>query len=139
MAKLRQTKSLGQEHSGCHFCLAWSTLTFALVTMRFHTQSLLQSLALALLVPALNALAPSDSYRDADVGQNGYLGGDHNMDPAVVDSAQFGQLWKIPFNAKEQVRSPKTASRVSVSQLAGCIPLSCAPWWRICILPLVTQ
>ncbi|KAH0175344.1 WSC domain-containing protein, partial [Aureobasidium melanogenum] len=47
------------------------------------------------------AVASTDSYRDADVAQTGYLP-NHNMDPAVVDSAQFGQLWKVSFNAKEQ-------------------------------------
>ena len=46
-------------------------------------------------------LAPTDSYRDADVGQAGYLD-NHNMDPAVVDSAQFGQLWKVAFHDLEQ-------------------------------------
>ena len=48
------------------------------------------------------AVAPTDEYTDADLPQSGYLP-NHNMDPAVVDSAQFGQLWKVPFNAKEQV------------------------------------
>ena len=28
------------------------------------------------------------------------------MDPAVVDSAGFGLLWKVPFNAKELVSKP---------------------------------
>lgn len=51
------------------------------------------------------AVAPTDEYTDADPGQSGYLP-NHNMDPAVVDSSQFGQLWKVPFNAKEQVRIP---------------------------------
>ena len=48
------------------------------------------------------AVAPTDEYTDADPGQSSYLP-NHNMDPAVVDSSQFGQLWKIPFNAMEQV------------------------------------
>ena len=59
-------------------------------------------LAIALVSP-ISASAPTDSYTDADVPQSGYLP-NHNMDPAVVDSAQFGLLWKIQFNAKEQVR-----------------------------------
>lgn len=25
------------------------------------------------------------------------------MDPAIVDSATFGQLWKVAFNSEEQV------------------------------------
>ena len=50
------------------------------------------------------ALASTDTYVDADPGQSGYLP-NHNMDPAVVDSSAFGQLWTVSFNAKEQVSS----------------------------------
>lgn len=50
------------------------------------------------------AVDPTDEYRDADVEQSGYLP-NHNMDPAIVDSPQFGQLWKVAFNAGEQVRN----------------------------------
>lgn len=60
------------------------------------------------LLPLLGAvfqlvagLAPTDEYRDADVGQSGYLS-NHNMDPSIVNSAAFGQLWKIAFNYQEQ-------------------------------------
>lgn len=56
----------------------------------------------AALVPYVAAVSPTDSYTDADVGQSGYLP-NHNMDPAVVDSSQFGLLWKQSFNAQEQV------------------------------------
>lgn len=67
------------------------------------------------------AVAPTDEYTDADPAQSGYLP-NHNMDPAVVDSSQFGQLWKIPFNDKEQVR-------ISTSQLVNgnskCSCLAC--------------
>lgn len=56
------------------------------------------------LIRGAAALAPTDTISDADQMQSGYLP-NHNMDPAVVDSAQFGQLWKMPFNAKEQVRA----------------------------------
>lgn len=56
------------------------------------------------LIRGAAALAPTDTIGDADQMQSGYLP-NHNMDPAVVDSAQFGQLWKMPFNAKEQVRA----------------------------------
>ena len=52
--------------------------------------------------PRVAAVASTDSYTDADVMQSGYLP-NHNMDPNVVNSAQFGQLWKVPFNSKEQV------------------------------------
>ena len=64
----------------------------------------LATLATALL-PKVAAVASTDSYTDADPAQSGYLP-NHNMDPAVVDSSEFGQLWKVPFNAKEQVRKP---------------------------------
>jgi iron transport multicopper oxidase len=50
------------------------------------------------------AVDPTDEYRDADIEQSGYLP-NHNMDPAIVDSPQFGQLWKIAFNQNEQVRN----------------------------------
>ena len=54
------------------------------------------------LASQVAAVGPTDTYVDADVGQSGYLS-NHNMDPAVVDSSAFGQLWTVPFNAKEQV------------------------------------
>jgi iron transport multicopper oxidase len=64
------------------------------------------SSAVALLAAALfhgvAAVDPTDEYRDADAQQSGYLP-NHNMDPAIVNSPQFGQLWKIPFNKGEQV------------------------------------
>jgi iron transport multicopper oxidase len=59
-------------------------------------------LAAAFLSTVL-ALDPTDEYRDADVEQSGYLP-NHNMDPAIVNSPQFGQLWKKAFNQAEQVR-----------------------------------
>ncbi|KAK4975705.1 hypothetical protein LTR66_010895, partial [Elasticomyces elasticus] len=68
----------------------------------FYFQSLITIAVLVTLLPRAFAAAPTDSYTDADLRQSSYLGGNHNMDPTVVDSAQFGQLWKIPFNAKEQ-------------------------------------
>lgn len=55
------------------------------------------------IIPHVLGLASTDSPSDADPAQSGYLP-NHNMDPAVVDSAEFGQLWKIQFNAEEQVR-----------------------------------
>ena len=57
----------------------------------------------AAFVSQVTAAAATDSYSDADPAQSGYLP-NHNMDPAVVDSSQFGQLWKTSFNAQEQVR-----------------------------------
>ena len=66
-------------------------------------------LASAIIV-SVNALAPTDTYRDADDAQSGYLDS-HNMDPAVVDSTTFGQLWKQAYNALEQVGKDYTGSR----------------------------
>ncbi|KAF2842163.1 WSC-domain-containing protein [Patellaria atrata CBS 101060] len=67
-----------------------------------HISYLYPAVLLQLLVTLITAIAPSDSYRDADLGQSSYLGGDHNMDPSVVDSPQFGQLWKVAMNPKEK-------------------------------------
>ncbi|KAK0104489.1 hypothetical protein ONS95_004777 [Cadophora gregata] len=46
-------------------------------------------------------VASYDEYRDADASQSGYLP-NHNMDPSIVDSSAFGQIWKVAFNPKEQ-------------------------------------
>ncbi|KAI9774328.1 MAG: hypothetical protein M1840_004222 [Geoglossum simile] len=51
-------------------------------------------LAAATLVPSIVALASTDEIQDADVLQSGYLP-NHNMDPAIVGDASFGQLWRI--------------------------------------------
>ncbi|KAL9029704.1 MAG: hypothetical protein Q9196_002082, partial [Gyalolechia fulgens] len=51
--------------------------------------------------PQVFAAAPTDSYTDADPAQAGYLP-NHNMDPAVVDSTEFGLLWSIKYNALEK-------------------------------------
>ena len=59
----------------------------------------------AIMIPRVSASAPTDEYSDADPAQSGYLP-NHNMDPAVVDSSSFGQLWKVKFNSLEQVRIP---------------------------------
>ena len=67
--------------------------------IRFYSLTLL---ALT-YVPSIISVDPTDSYSDADPAQSGYLP-NHNIDPAVVDSSEFGQLWKISFNALEQVR-----------------------------------
>ncbi|KAL8661300.1 MAG: hypothetical protein Q9202_005725 [Teloschistes flavicans] len=55
----------------------------------------------AVIVPQVLAVGPTDSYTDADPGQSGYLP-NHNMDPAVVDSSEFGLLWSTKYNALEQ-------------------------------------
>ena len=73
---------------------------------------LLAALAAA-VVPQVAAVASTDSYSDADPAQSGYLP-NHNMDPAVVDSSQFGQLWKKNFNAQEQVSSNRPPHHVVI-------------------------
>ena len=64
-------------------------------------------LGLALLgascIQRVVGMAATDSYMDADPAQSGYLD-NHNMDPNVVASSAFGQLWKVPFNKLELVR-----------------------------------
>ncbi|KAF4632806.1 hypothetical protein G7Y89_g5318 [Cudoniella acicularis] len=52
------------------------------------------------LLGILQAVDPTDEYRDADLQQTGYLP-NHNIDPSVVNSEAFGQLWQISFNALE--------------------------------------
>lgn len=62
------------------------------------------------------ALDASDTWRDADIQQSSYVGGNHNMDPAIVDSSQFGLLWKVATNnqelfyAKPLVYTPSTGT-----------------------------
>ena len=66
-------------------------------------QSLIQFAGLAAVtIPRILAASLTDSYTDGDVGQSGYLP-NHNMDPAVVDSTEFGILWSMQYNAQEQV------------------------------------
>ncbi|KAF7950917.1 uncharacterized protein EAE97_002469 [Botrytis byssoidea] len=49
----------------------------------------------------VQGLSSTDEYRDADLQQTGYLT-NHNMDPGIIDSSSFGQLWKVAFNYQEQ-------------------------------------
>ncbi|KAL5425778.1 hypothetical protein PMIN04_002391 [Paraphaeosphaeria minitans] len=44
--------------------------------------------------PFINS-APSDSPRDADLAQSGYVGGDHNIGPASL--SRFRHLWNMTF------------------------------------------
>ena len=48
----------------------------------------------AALFPGVFGAASTDEYSDADQLQSGYLP-NHNMDPDVVNSASFGQLWRV--------------------------------------------
>ncbi len=50
--------------------------------------------ATAAIFPAVFGAASTDEYRDADQLQSGYLP-NHHMDPNVVNSASFGQLWRV--------------------------------------------
>lgn len=69
-------------------------------------QSLTRLVALAAaVIPQVLAAGPTDSYTDADPAQSGYLP-NHNMDPAVVDSSEFGLLWSTKYNNLEQVKDP---------------------------------
>ena len=61
-------------------------------------QTLLSFVLLPWLVLGLGA---TDSIQDGDVPQSGYLP-THNMDPAIVNSTIFGQLWKNSYNVKEK-------------------------------------
>jgi iron transport multicopper oxidase len=57
---------------------------------------------LALLPTFVHSLAATDEIQDADPSQSGYMG-NHNMHPATVGSAIFGQLWKNFYgNNKEK-------------------------------------
>ncbi|KAK5122072.1 hypothetical protein LTR85_004318 [Meristemomyces frigidus] len=59
-------------------------------------------LAIALtFVTLVYGVADTDEYRDADNRQASYFDS-QNIDPAVVDSSQFGLLWKVPFNNREK-------------------------------------
>jgi hypothetical protein len=60
--------------------------------MRYAIQAVVA--AAAVLFPAVWGAAPTDEYRDADQLQSGYLP-NHNMNPDVVNSVNFGQLWRV--------------------------------------------
>ncbi|KAL8688550.1 MAG: hypothetical protein Q9218_005568, partial [Villophora microphyllina] len=72
----------------------------AKLSTMFKSFTRLAALA-AVIVPQVLAVGPTDSYTDADPAQSGYLP-NHNMDPAVVDSSEFGLLWSTKYNALEQ-------------------------------------
>jgi iron transport multicopper oxidase len=78
--------------------------------MRFIASTI--AILAAVLIYGVASVDPTDEYRDADPEQSGYLP-NHNMDPAIVNSAQFGQLWTVSFNQGEQV---SFATPVLVSQ-----------------------
>lgn len=61
--------------------------------MRFSTKAAAATAA-AILIPSVLCAASTDEYRDADQLQSGYLT-NHKMDPSIVDSTGFGQLWRV--------------------------------------------
>ena len=93
------------------------------------------------LIPTVAAVASTDSYTDADPAQSGYLP-NHNMDPAVVDSAGFGLLWKVPFNVNEQVR--KTSRLLCYFEILRISIFSISSWFtrlscHLCWCKLLTS
>lgn len=94
----------------------------------WSTTPILATCLLALhmaLVPIVNAAAPSDSPRDADIGQSGYVGGAHNMDPESIP--QFKQLWNATFLPDEKVRLPPPPNSHSPLSPQSVPPLSSTP------------
>jgi hypothetical protein len=75
---------------------------FVCFLMRVFSSVVAVLAATLLRAVAVVAVDPTDEFRDADPEQSSYLTS-HNMDPAIVNSPQFGQLWKIGFNSGEQV------------------------------------
>ncbi|TVY18072.1 WSC domain-containing protein [Lachnellula arida] len=49
----------------------------------------------------VHSLAPTDEIQDADPAQSGYLD-NHNMQPTIVGSQNFGILWQNAYGAKEK-------------------------------------
>ncbi|KAF7884514.1 uncharacterized protein EAF02_004850 [Botrytis sinoallii] len=69
--------------------------------MRFSSSYITVLLTVIFSDTLVQGLSSTDEYRDADLQQTGYLT-DHNMDPGIIDSSSFGQLWKVAFNYQEQ-------------------------------------
>jgi hypothetical protein len=67
--------------------------SFLYFIMRFFNFAAVATAAAALF-PGVFGAGSTDEYRDADQLQSGYLP-NHNMDPNVVNSASFGQLWRV--------------------------------------------
>lgn len=73
------------------FCV--NSVRFSIFIMHFSIPARVV-VAAAVLFPGVISTAATDEYRDADQLQSGYLP-NHNMDPAIVNSAGFGQLWRV--------------------------------------------
>ena len=61
----------------------------------------------------VRALAPSDTFQDADVGQSGYVGGNHGVDPDSV--SQFKELWNATFQPDEKVCTHQNGLRARLT------------------------
>ena len=68
--------------------------------MHFSLQFLLTLVSSASFLFSLVLSAPSDSPRDADIAQSGYVGGAHNIDPSTA--SRFQHLWNVTFPAEEK-------------------------------------
>ncbi|KAF2190688.1 hypothetical protein K469DRAFT_736463 [Zopfia rhizophila CBS 207.26] len=66
-------------------------------------QRLLSLTIISTLTSFANTVTPSDFYRNADLGQSSYVGGNHNIDPAVVVSSRFQPLIYIPSSTNKQI------------------------------------
>lgn len=103
------------------------------------------------LLPQVSGFASTDSPSDADPAQSGYLP-NHNMDPAVVDSAEFGLLWKVPFNYQEQVSKASNlairgikphmdpAANITIVVLRKASGIYTKCWWKpACFLGIFAE
>lgn len=90
-------------HLGALPLVTVHTLLTSLYTFLMRSFLSVVAVFAAACVYGVAAVASTDEYRDADMQQSGYLP-NHNMDPAIVDSPQFGLLWTVPFNTNELVR-----------------------------------
>ncbi|KAF3242999.1 hypothetical protein TWF192_008467 [Orbilia oligospora] len=64
-------------------------------------KSVLSSALLLLLAGGAQTAAPTDEYQDADPAQSGYLP-NHNIHPNIVNSPNFGELWRVVFSRNER-------------------------------------
>ena len=64
-------------------------------------QRLLSTCAFLSSFQLAHASAPTDTPRDADIGQTSYVGSTHNISPSTLP--QFTHLWNATFNPDEKV------------------------------------
>jgi hypothetical protein len=73
-----------------------------------HTRQFLCLVHFFICFASLVFSAPSDSPRDADIAQSGYVGGDHNIGPDSL--SRFQHLWNITFQPDEKVIHPAVSA-----------------------------